>query len=463
MMEETTVEYEKTNPLYMYNLANGYSALAFIAKKKGETHFNPNTTPLVEAKRYYRIALERLRDVNPQFGARIYTNYGNCLASLGRDIEAIDKFRIALSYDSDNPVAWGELGALLEHFTFVSFDATLLNYAYESLTKCLESRDLEKVGGLGAGQCYDKVRKRVKSFLDNLNLEDSSKRLTAQAFPSEQHRDYAKFCQEKGLFLNFCLKGWPCANAGRDTIGLSLITPIDDNTTFPRLARIVNEVKEKYALARLLFYEASVLSSDENPYDWHTRYIYNLDYSVYGIHVAKLKLAFESAYNVLDKIAFFIHDYLDLGMKEQDINFSSIWREPKSKPPVLRLSILELNNGHLCALYDISRDLGPKGYLSRLRETRNYLTHRYLVPHTETIRLLTEADGPDYHIGYRELWNRTLELMQLVRNSVIYLVASIGWEERQKSQKLQKKKKPPGQIVVPPYDFPPIGPLDSPI
>jgi len=207
----------------------------------------------------------------------------------------------------------------------------------------------------------------------------------------------------------------------------------------------MNEAKERYATARFLLYSAIGPPTELLPIDRMTPYVDNLDYAVYGVRVGQLKLAFESAYNILDKVAFFINEYLSLGIKPERVYFTSIW-VVKDK---LREELRTLDNYRLFALYDISRDLQKGAHLEHLRGIRRFSTHRYLVPHVERISWIVEADGDAYHIEWHELVEKTIQLLRLVRSAVIYVIAFVDQEERKEKEEFQGVICP---LFVPTYD-----------
>jgi hypothetical protein len=194
------------------------------------------------------------------------------------------------------------------------------------------------------------------------------------------------------------------------------------------------------------------------PIDDLTIYVDNLDYAVYGVRIASLKLAFQSAYNILDKIAHFLNDYLALGVPPgTKLTFTTngwIWRKKNSN--LLRSELMDSNNQHLLGLYDLARDLdtfGPKpteenGYWGPLRHTRNSLTHEYLILHIEGIGWAVEADDEALHLFYTDFVDQAMDLLQLVRAAVIYLIAFVDLEERKKAQAAQGLVSP---IDVPLY------------
>lgn len=448
-----TVEVE-SKPTFLYNLANGYSSLHNIDRLQPNFTLDPDATPLFEAKQYYRESLQGVDVLNRDLLAQLHTNYGNCLSNLGRSLEAISEYNTALKYVPGHRMALGNLGVELEHFAFIAQSLLPLRDAREALSQALSGDHLEQAGARWARPSFIRAKKRVEQLLDQFGESAGKSNSAKPNYATKYQQGYAEFCAEYQLFLNFCVGD--CHQVAGDSVGFSIVTPIDDETTFPRLVRVVNGIKERYAVARLLLYETCNPPFKTQAYDGMTYYTDNLDYAVYGIRAAKLKLAFESAYNVLDKIAFFINDYLGLGLSERSISFTSIWRERQST--VLRPTIKTLDNYHLYALYNISRDLAPGGYLNHLRDIRNFLTHRYLVPHVERLHWLEAADGPEYHLGYRDLLDRTIQLMQLVRSATIYLIAFIDQEER-------SKHSDESQIIAPMLTYPtlhyPFGPQDT--
>ena len=133
----------ESRPMLLYNLGNGYVALHFIARRQPVFSFNPDTTPLVEAKRCYREALQGAEYLDANLRAELRVNYGNCLSHIGRSVEAIAEYNAALTDAPNHPMAWGNLGIELEHFAFVAGYLTLLREANEALNKALADNRLK--------------------------------------------------------------------------------------------------------------------------------------------------------------------------------------------------------------------------------------------------------------------------------------------------------------------------------
>jgi len=432
-------------PGLFYNLANGHSELANLERRqKGEEYrFDPDVTPLVRAKYCYRQSLAGKEQLSIDLRAQLWVNYGNCLSSLGRAVEAISAYDRALQLSPEHPMAKGNLGIELHHFARIAEHAVFLLDARGMLTEALSHERLENFS-TRARHHFQSTRHRIDQMLSKLGIDPNAQiGYETPVFSSEYQRAYVEFCARYQLFLNFCLRCRRCDRYAKDSLTFSLITDIDDKTSFIRLTRVTNEIKERFAFARLLLFQSLHPILDTVPFDETTNYVDNLDYAVYGVRVASLKLAFEGAYNILDKIAHFVNDYLELGIKPgPKLTFTTngwVWHEKGGA--VLRHEMLELSNWYLFGLYDLARDLDidqrrPErdGHWGRLRRIRNALTHEYLIPHVEGMHWAIEADGPASHLYHRDLVEQTISLLQLVRAAIIYLIAFIDQEERKKRQ-----------------------------
>ena len=242
-----------------------------------------------------------------------------------------------------------------------------------------------------------------------------------------------------------------------DSVSLSLTTPVGDDSTYPRLARVINEIKERYTLSRRLLYESLEESESGSKADRITSYADLSDGAVYGTRPAKLKLAFESAFNVLDKIAFFLNEYLHIGMPEKDVNFITIWTFGGS---ALRADIKSQCSFQLFALHDISRELQKQAHLEPIKLKRHISTHRYLIPHVlSKDGWRVTLDSPHYHTGYKELFAEVVELLRVVRSAVLYLVAFVN--EKEMPTAVQRRRLLTAH--VPRYISKNLKPTDSPV
>ena len=124
----------------------------------------------------------------------------------------------------------------------------------------------------------------------------------------------------------------------------------------------------------------------------------------------------------MDKIAFFINEYYELGIDKRQIDFKRMWYT-NFKKKCLRED-LDFNNAGLKALFDIHEDI-LYGDEKKFSNIRNALTHRILkikLVSTDEKEVMTEE----------ELFNETIDLAKLVRNGIIYLMAMVDIEESKK-------------------------------
>lgn len=424
-------------PVVFYNLANGYSTLNNLYRQSQgkEYKLDPDDTHLLQAKHYYRETLRKNDQLNHDLRAQLWVNYGNCLSGLGRSVEALFAYDQALRFVPDHPMAKGNLAEELYYFARITHHPVFILDAYEMLEETLSENHLDKYAGACARQSFEHSLDKIADDISRLGLDRTTQ---PEQEPISQSSDYKRryvgFCAKQRLFLNLCHSCHRCNRYIEDNVAFSLISDLDDKISFTRLARVVNEIKERYAFARLLLFQALYPNIDTVPIDDLTNYVDNLDYAVYGTRVASLKLAYEGAYNVLDKVAHFLNDYLEIGLKVgRSITFTTnggIWREKKNGQ--LRPVLKDKCNYHLMGLYDVARDLDDDGYWGYLRLTRNALTHEYLILHVEIIQWATDADKESLHLLYEDFVDQAVELLRLVRSVVIYLIAFIDLEERRK-------------------------------
>jgi hypothetical protein len=189
-----------------------------------------------------------------------------------------------------------------------------------------------------------------------------------------------------------------------------------------RLSAYFNQIKQDYVTARFLLILSKYKGLNLQFVDKHVKIINTFDYSVHNIRAELVKSAFKGFYDILDKIAFFINDYLGLGIREEKIDFRMVWYSGKGKE--IREQIRNTSNSSLNALFDIHRDF-EEGIHKRLRLIRNGLTHRFI-----------NVGMADDELSITEyvLVERTLELAKVARNSILYLLQFVHIEEIKKEK-----------------------------
>ena len=424
-----------------YCLANGYTDLFELTERIATAVDRniPQSENLWKAKRHLMKAtsVEDIGDTG--LIAQLLVNLGNCLDTLGRSIEAIETYDEAIDINKNFSMAIANKAKALRAFAEISdkYRAAIYVEVYQDIKSVIDNPDLVEVGGQSAKQAFERELQYIESRFQDKSL--LKKKLKHQRYKTDDLSDFEKFylelCQKEKLFLNFHIHQDHCEAAIEDPIFIRLITKVDDDDTFYKFAKYLNQIKEDFAVARLLLVQSQYRQDDFNRISERTSFVYALDYSQFNIYTGLLKSSFKEAFNILDKVAVFVNDYYQLGFREEDIYFNSIrgigrgasiWQDNG----VIRKEILNSENISLYALYDIYRDF-QSGEHQRIQDIRNALTHRRLVIYDSGI---TDWDSKldKHNIGYNTILIETIQLMKLVKAAIIYLVNFVNVEEGKK-------------------------------
>jgi tetratricopeptide (TPR) repeat protein len=412
-----------------YNLANGFYALFAFRKNKDHFALCFKESEIDKAKFYFRESLKH-NIQNPTFKSKIYVNLGNCYDELGRVVEALECFDEALKWNPDHGMALGNKGQALLNYAALSGEhqGTLIIEAYGLLSKALKlgvTPEAEKV--------FAQYQKHIRDhFPDKQTLEEPPK------YPGYKIKTKSKiekflieFCLEHKLYLNVCNFCQKCAAAIGDTIVIKrMLVRKPKNIkkdTFLQLSSYLNHIKQDFITARFLLIISRFKGINLDFVDNNVTIVDTLDQTRHNIYIQLLKEAFKSFYNILDKIACFIDNYLELGIPKNRINFNGLWYSDQ-KAKTIRNKIAATKNFGLNALFDIHRDF-EKGPYKKLRKTRNALTHRF-------INIKTSPKPENYeNMTEESLLGRTLELSRIVRSAIIYLLCFVSVEETKKEKK----------------------------
>nr|WP_279347066.1 LA2681 family HEPN domain-containing protein [Gramella sp. AN32] len=209
----------------------------------------------------------------------------------------------------------------------------------------------------------------------------------------------------------------------------------------PIYQTIFNQIKQEFVSARHLLFEG--LNQKETYYaDKDNLQLDTLDFAIYSYNSEKTKIAFRMCYSILDKIGYLLNDYLDLGFKPEKVSFRSIWTvyDKKIKTSKMNPKINQTQNWPLRGLYWLSRDFFEKDATfsstiepeaKELAKIRNFIEHKsFKIIEFGENGLLDE--NLTYAINREEFEKKTLNLIKLVRASMIYLAIAINLEERKK-------------------------------
>jgi len=249
------------------------------------------------------------------------------------------------------------------------------------------------------------------------------------------------------LFLNPLNDLGPYSIAARDVLLLPpMKVPIGDG---PYFQEMFNLLKQEYATLRFFLYCGS-RQGEPHFSDHEVRLINPMTYPSYGLNVECLRQSFRMAYSVLDKIAFFLNKYLELGMNLKHIYFHNLWYEGKAKNGVLKQVFEKKENWPLRGLFWLSKDLYCEEHDSeeplepssrQIADIRHHLEHKFLSIHDSLIGYPDKEEqglhlyDPDiYHIARSTVEKSALILARLVRSALIYLTLAVETEERANSK-----------------------------
>lgn len=193
-----------------------------------------------------------------------------------------------------------------------------------------------------------------------------------------------------------------------------------------------NAAKQDYVAARYSMWLAedpsSPIRSHSADMSARTLFIDTAQGTRYGVRTGMMVQAFAAATNVLDKIAGFVHLYLDTG-RVKDVSFGRIGR-PNGKKPIdtqlqAAINAPEHNTG-LLALLDLSRDLERDTALSREVSRRHRITHRFVVTHN--IEVPESHDWID-RVEWLGLKEEAVHQLQTARAALIYLARVVDRHE----------------------------------
>lgn len=405
-----------------YFIGNGYYNLYKINSYQNKTqHYFNKENHLSKAKECYIKALKYV-DLDFVYYEKerlipeIYTILGNTYDELGRNLEALEYYEKALEINEDHSSALGNKGIALYRYAHLMghYENTIFIDARESLLKAVS---------MGASfpeyqERFLRELHRVEKKLEGLDITIENETFSMVDINSlNKHVD--SFCFENKLHLNLCSYCQRCENSVKDAASIN----IQETEKFDILANYFDQIRIDYITARSIL-AISQYESFNLDFVYNTTTLFSTDDELMGnSSIQLLKLAFKSFVDILDKIAHFLNEYMEQGIREKDVTFLEIWyADGNITPNIIDHENYSKNPG-LNALFDIRMDL-KEGQFKELIEIRNNITHRFLKIDNdndkETSKIMSE----------QRLLNKTVELASVVKNSIIYLLYFVNLEEK---------------------------------
>ena len=379
--------------------------------------------------------------------AQIYCNLGNALSEAGRFVDALVEWRNALKAYPIQGMARGNLGIGLAQYGMALYDE---GHTYWLLRSGRDELRQAMGGGVGRdGATYPEALKAFLSYLENIEYQlskfEGSHEDPPLEFPlgeTESEQRYRGWCLERNLFLN------PLNDIGANSIAANDILVLPSHRvegTGITYRAFFNQLKQEYVYARWCMFEGSSVESI-NFADREVALEFNADYAQYSVGLEQIKTAFRCAYSILDKVAYFVNAYWNVGMSEKQVNFRKVWHEDKKGQSVpvghVRQVFEKSKNLPLRGLFWLSEDIFDKNLqdvadpiAKELDTLRNHLEHKHAKIVMDGLpKFSTDPPMFNDHLAYlvsrEELYARSEHMVRMSRSALIYLSLAMHVEER---------------------------------
>lgn len=387
-----------------------------------------------------------------------YTNYANLLNTCGRIIKALSYLKIGVGQDFS--MAVGNFAGFLIDYATLDYDSghqsVFVNEAYQLLNEVLEFEKIEP----GAYEHYGGLIERLEKSYPLEFLEEPYEFEEYSLGDSEEEINYRNWCLENTLFLNTLNDAFPYSVSATDILHLpNIVTKIDEG---PKYHGLFNQIKQEYVSARFMVYDA-LSSKGAHFSDKDVHLINTLDYPTYGISIEKMKYSYRSLYSLFDRIAFFINEYFEIGVKDRDVSYRSVWQghiKRKKDSYNFRVNLKakmtdEKNfNLPLVGLYWLCKDISKQKVahhyvdpaIEHISKIRHHLEHRYLKVHESLFYSMiresqTKREDPlAYSITVDEFKDAVMKLLAYVREGIILLTMAVHLEEQFKRKNKDSDK-----------------------
>lgn len=436
---------ETKSKLYFFK-ANCFSALREIENE--DTWSWEQGRQISELLHLRKAAAENgFKQLDTLMQCKILTNIANGLSTIGRVAESLAYYNKVLSLSSNFAMAIGNKGIGLFHYGQHLYDfghsGILLFHANKELRR-FGSEPLLWDSGMdqGASEAFSNYREHTDEILEAIEFD---KDFDFDAFPlgdTDEERDYKEWCLKNKLFLNPLNDVFSLKVAASDV--LHLPSHVYAAGEQPRFPKYYNTLKQEFIVARHMLYEFTRKN--------HGHYSDNdvlLEDSFDGVHFGYrnelLKNSLRISYSLFDKIALFLNDYMDLGLKVDGVNFRNIWGKFDSKKKRLEIHecFLASENWLLRGLYFLSKDLYAPNFLEvaepdakELHYLRKMAEHRYL----GIQEYATSEEDSEYlkYITVDDLEGKALKMLRLSREALIYLSLAMHVEELRRENERQE-------------------------
>jgi hypothetical protein len=447
-------ETSENRSVIYFHKANCYAALRIIEQKGVDDTWSWHQERRISEVLNLRKAVAEtgFDQVNEVVKCKILTNIASGLSSLGRVIESISYYNKALSYIDNFAMAIGNKAIAQVHYGQHLYDhghsGIFFFHAHEELNRfCNEPLLWDSGIQQDALEVFVDYRNFMGEVLKEIEFDSSFDFNNFSLGEHKKEQGYRKWCLQHKLFLNPLNDVFIANIAANDVLHLpSHAYAVGEEPRFPKY---FNLLKQEFIVSRHMLYEFTDANSDH--YSDNDVLLKNgLDGMHFGYRNELLKSSLRISYSIFDKIALFLNDYMNLGLKVDGVNFRNIWGayNQKKKKLDIHSCFLDSENWLLRGLYFLSKDLYDPNFIDvaepqarQLHYIRKMAEHRYLgiqeypvqVDDTEYLKYIT-VDG---------LASKTLKMLQLSREALIYLSLAMHAEE------LKRKEVRGDDLIIP--------------
>lgn len=428
---------ENCSALFFYK-ANCYAALRMIERKDVDDTWSWYQERQVAEILNLRKAVaesgfEKLHEI---MQCKILTNMANRMRSLGRVIESINYYEKALSRIDNFAMALGNKAIAQVHYGQHLYDeghsGIFFFHAHKELNRFGSEPLLWDCGiQQDALEAFIDYRGFTEDVLEDIEFENTFdfNNFSLGKHPKEQ--DYRRWCLQHKLFINPLNDVFTATIAANDILHLpSHVYAIGEEPRFPKY---FNLLKQEFIVARHMLYEFT--TADVEHYSDNDVLLENgLDGVRLGYRNELLKNSLRVSYSIFDKIALFLNDYMNIGLKVGSVNFRNIWGTFNNKALEINPCFLERENWLLQGLYYLSKDLYDPNFTDvaepearELHSIRKMAEHRYL----GIQEYPSQVDDTEYmkYITVDDLADKALKMLKLSREALIYLSLAMHTEE----------------------------------
>ena len=431
--------------LVLYSCANAWAHLYVIEYQEDQATI-VNHPALLNELYFLRAAIqhEGFTAIPADRRAKIHCNLGNALSACGRWIEALSEWRRALVEQPILGMALGNQGIGLVRYGGALYDPGHTHWFFVHARRHLESAIEGGVGRDGAttNEAIQAFKWYQVRLAEEVDQEDDTELFDHNLGKSKAEREYRQWCLDNQLFLNPMNDLGALPVAAYDTLRL----PNHNAEVGITYLAFFNQMKQEYAYARHSLFQGEQARSVHYA-DKEVALAFNCDYALYSIGLEQIKTAFRNAYSLLDKVAYFVNGYWQLGIPERSVSFRTLWFEPRKKGGptqewTVRREFISTHNSPLRALYWVSQDIYSEVLRSvatpdakALDELRNHLEHKHakVVDAFHWIAGASErhADQLAFVIEREDLVVKTHLIIRLCRAALVYLCLAMHHVESQ--------------------------------